>query len=307
MKKLTEKQLHATVASLRETMAILSPVRLREGAAKQMPLANATKLVASSMSPQSVAVTPAFASQQNESINPELTRLMTITNHLRNVNEGLHPDWMDLPQNSMRPPGYKKYSDNDLPPIKPDEFSANDIPGEIPGHYDRAPVTAPVKKYSDNDLPPIKPDEFSAKDIPGEIPGHYDRAPVTAPVKSSNYNATHGGTDAKPYPGQTGVQVGQLNQPVQPITHPAKIAKVLTTAAKKPTRQPDPMVKAAQQGLIANGFLPTGSDDGLMGDKTIAAYAKFSEKYPTVVPPIREHVTFGHAPELVRILELSRR
>lgn len=269
MKKLTEKQLQASVASLRETMAILSPVRLREGAATQKPLANATKLVASSMSPQSVAVTPAFASQQNESINPELTRLMTITNHLRNVNEGLHPDWMDLPQNSMRPPGYKK--------------------------------------YSDNDLPPIKPDEFSAKDIPGEIPGHYDRAPVSAPVQSSNYNATHGGTDAKPYPGQTGVQVGQLNQPVQPITHPAKIAKVLTTAAKKPTRQPDPMVKAAQQGLIANGFLPTGSDDGLMGAKTIAAYAKFSEKYPTVVPPIREHVTFGHAPELVRILELSRR
>ena len=69
----------------------------------------------------------------------------------------------------------------------------------------------------------------------------------------------------------------------------------------KPAVKSDPVIKAAQQGLIAAGLLPTGADDGIMGPVTQKAYELFSKKYP-----IREHVSFGNTPELARIITLSR-
>jgi peptidoglycan hydrolase-like protein with peptidoglycan-binding domain len=95
--------------------------------------------------------------------------------------------------------------------------------------------------------------------------------------------------------------MAQVNQPekVAIQSQTRKIGRVIPT---KPAVKSDPVIKAAQQGFIAAGLLPTGADDGIMGPVTQKAYELFSEKHPI----IREHVSFGTTPELARILTISR-
>ena len=119
------------------------------------------------------------------------------------------------------------------------------------------------------------------------------------------------GTDATAAAGGQGTALNQI-QPlgdmpavydpahIDPAVKPASFTSIQTNA---PHVKPNPMVKQAQQGLIAAGLLPPGSDDGIMGPNTQAAYAKFSQQNPTTM---NEHVTFGQDQELARIVNLSR-
>lgn len=167
-------------------------------------------------------------------------------------------------------------------------------------------ATATKQPFSANDIPPGTPEKpdaapFSANDIPAYPPAD----------KGAEINP---GTDATAAPGGQGTSLNQIQPvgdmpqvqapaPIVPAATPAPLTSIQTTVPHKPLPPANPMVKQAQQGMIAAGLLPPGSDDGIMGPKTQAAYAKFSQQNPTTM---NEHVTFGQDQELARIVHLSR-
>jgi len=164
--------------------------------------------------------------------------------------------------------------------------------------------------------PPKKPEDPIASAIPQGTPERPDIMPdneLPAGVRP--------GKDATAKPGDSGVGLNAIQDiPTGTTAAPKEISanispeKFSTIPSKAPVaafkntatktaRVSDPIIKAAQQGLIAGGFLPPGSDDGIMGPKTQAAYAKFSSANPTQV---KEHVSFSNIPELNRIISLAR-
>jgi len=86
-----------------------------------------------------------------------------------------------------------------------------------------------------------------------------------------------------------------------------------THAPKNPS-QLNPKVKEAQQILIKFGYLPAGADDGIMGPATKKAQQEFKTAYesgpqpvnPTTAPTM-EHVSYGEADSLARIIHLAGR
>lgn len=117
------------------------------------------------------------------------------------------------------------------------------------------------------------------------------------------------GIDASTKIGGQGVAANKIHDlpPSLSDVNPEKIAmqahtgNIGKTIPTKPAMRPDPIIKAAQLGLIAGGFLPSGADDGILGPRTKEAYAKFS-----ATQSVNEHVSFGAIPELARIMTLAR-
>lgn len=86
-----------------------------------------------------------------------------------------------------------------------------------------------------------------------------------------------------------------------------------THAPKNPS-QLNPKVKEAQQILIKFGYLPAGADDGIMGPATKKAQQEFKTAYETGPQPVNptaaptmEHVSYGEADSLARIIHLAGR
>ena len=129
------------------------------------------------------------------------------------------------------------------------------------------------------------------------------------PANKNGGREINPGIDASTKIGGQGVAANKIHDlpPSLSDVNPEKIAiqahtgNIGKTTPTKPAMRPDPIIKAAQLGLIAGGFLPSGADDGIMGPRTKEAYAKFS-----ATQSVNEHVSFGAIPELARIMTLSR-
>jgi len=83
-----------------------------------------------------------------------------------------------------------------------------------------------------------------------------------------------------------------------------------SAAAPTPKPTPNPKVKEAQQALIQFGYLPKGSDTGIMTKATRDAQKELQAAYnssPQPVNPMQEHISFGEIDSLARIVQLSRR
>ena len=138
----------------------------------------------------------------------------------------------------------------------------------------------------------------------GKQPGYGPTPDTTAnPVNTAPFG-TPMQKDAAPY----------NNDPygiVPPATNfPSSQSGNKSAPASATAPKPDPKVKAAQQTLIQLGYLPKGSDDGIMGKQTREAQKQLQAAYnssPQPVNPMQEHVSFGEMDSLARIIQLSRR